>query len=443
MLSNHSPRAPRSLAWLACFLTLTGAAIALPQRGDVTWTRTGPSPDARSGGEAQSNRTAQAVHSLASTDQARSGARPTILLTGYWPPTNEAVRRFSQDPIKNPGGWAGSDWMGSGYDVVSYFPEFSNPNCSNCGKGFGDLEVDYQDTTSDFAVFTDLHKPIAIITFSRGGPQREWEVESNQFNLPNWVGDYVAPRQPTPAPPDATVSAHAVRLSALPMQEIVDAVAGSGLGLNAFICYTQGGGGFLSEFIAYLGVWYQSRNNDPSQPDWCIAAGHIHVGSQISWADTSSAVDVSLSTLVDYLDRVRGCPSIQPYCSGLPNSAGAGAQLSVVGSPSIAENEIRLLVQRVPDFTAALAFYGPTQVAATLGNGELCVGGPLARIPVPGTAGAVGGMQLPIDLTVAPLGAGPMALSAGSTWNFQAWYRDANTGAGSNTTNAVSITFCP
>ena len=56
--------------------------------------------------------------------------RPAILLTGYWPPSNEAVRPFSNNPVQNPGGWVGSDWEGRGYDVYSYFPEFSPPTCT-------------------------------------------------------------------------------------------------------------------------------------------------------------------------------------------------------------------------------------------------------------------------------------------------------------------------
>jgi hypothetical protein len=34
-------------------------------------------------------------------------------------------------------------------------------------------------------------------------------------------------------------------------------------------------------------------------------------------------------------------------------------------------------------------------------------------------------------------------LTAGSTWNFQYWFRDPNTGANFNLSNGHSITFCP
>ena len=33
-----------------------------------------------------------------------------ILLTGYWPPSNEAIRAFSQNHLLNPNGWIGDNW---------------------------------------------------------------------------------------------------------------------------------------------------------------------------------------------------------------------------------------------------------------------------------------------------------------------------------------------
>ena len=75
---------------------------------------------------------------------------PVILVTGFWPPTNEMIRHFSTSNTLNLEGWQGNDWEGRGYDIVSYFPEFENPDCDNCGTGYGNFEVDYQDTSNDF-----------------------------------------------------------------------------------------------------------------------------------------------------------------------------------------------------------------------------------------------------------------------------------------------------
>ncbi|MCA9298328.1 MAG: hypothetical protein KDA28_04640, partial [Phycisphaerales bacterium] len=102
-----------------------------------------------------------------------------ILLTGYWPPTNEMVRHFSTNPERNPDGWAGANWEGRGYHVYSYFPEFPN----GVGQGVGDLEVDYQDTSADFWPIAEAVAPTALITFSRGSFGRDWEIEFAQRNL--------------------------------------------------------------------------------------------------------------------------------------------------------------------------------------------------------------------------------------------------------------------
>ncbi len=230
--------------------------------------------------------------------------RPVIMLTGYWPPTNEALRRFSANPERNPQGWIGSNWEDRGYDVYSYFPEFNPPNCNNCGRGFGDLEVDYQDTSADWWEFVERHKPIAIITFSRGNPNLSWEVEMNQYNRSQWINDFLPPLQPTPVPPDASAPPGHLRLSKLPVQEIVDAINASGLGLNGYICFSGDGGGFLSEFIAYHGVWYQAINASPASPEWCVSAGHVHVGGQITWPVAGEAAQITLRTVMDHVDAI-------------------------------------------------------------------------------------------------------------------------------------------
>jgi len=237
--------------------------------------------------------------------------RPAIMLTGYWPPSNEAVRPFSNSPVQNPGGWIGSDWEGRGYDVYSYFPEFSPPTCTSCGAGTGDLMVDYQDTSTDFWALANAIQPIAIITFSRTGASLSWELESNQYNRTTWGNDYIAPVQPTRSPPDASVPAGTLRLSKLPMQDVVNAVTAAGLGLNSFICFAGSGGGFVSEFVAYHGVWYQSLHDSPTDPAWCIAAGHVHVGSGISWPVARTAAEVTLRTVIQHVDGVRAATVCQ------------------------------------------------------------------------------------------------------------------------------------
>ena len=56
-------------------------------------------------------------------------------------------------------------------------------------------------------------------------------------------------------------------------------------------------------------------------------------------------------------------------------------------------------------------------------------------------SGSTGSFSLALDLTAMADPANPVAVQPGDTWNFQAWYRDANPGPTSNFTDAVSVTF--
>ena len=292
---------------------------------------------------------------------------PTIMLTGYWPPSNEGVRKFSANPDLNPT-WEGANWEGRGYDVYSYFPDFDPDDCSSCGKGDGDLEVDYQDTSADFWPLADAIAPFGIITFSRGFPDLNWEVEMNQFNRTIWVGDYLRPFQPTPRPPDDSVDPGALRLSMLPVQEIVDAVNDADLGIDAFICYSGDGGGFLSEFIAYHGVWYQDLHRSPTDPAWCAAGGHIHVGGNIDWDTTELAVEVSLRALIEHLDAIKAETVCQPDLGyGGPGSV----TIEACGDELVAGGVADLLLSGAPADAPAYLFAGFTNQPTPFAGGTI------------------------------------------------------------------------
>jgi len=231
---------------------------------------------------------------------------PKILLCGYWPPTNESIRQFSRNPLLNPDGWLGENWEESGYDVVSYFPTFSPPDCSNCGQGNGDFEVDYQDTSEDWWNIVDSINPVAVITFSRGYIDYSWELEWQYFNSINWVSDYTAPYQPTPTPPDSLIPFNNARYSTLPMDSIVAAIDSANLGLNPYIDYNNGAGNFLSEFMGYQGVWYKAMMDSASLP--CYTAGHVHVGGLIDWETAHEAAKVTLREVIKVVDSFQELP---------------------------------------------------------------------------------------------------------------------------------------
>ena len=230
----------------------------------------------------------------------RTREEPTVLVTGFWPPTNEMIRHFSQSPDLNPNGWVGDNWEDRGYDVVGYFPEFENPDCSNCGIGYGDLEVDYQNTSEDFWTIVEEAQPIAVITFSRGNIDHSWELENNYYNRTNWYADYQTPLYPTPNPPDESVTNHFERNSNLPMEIIEDAVEDAGLGLNVWIDWQGHPGQFVSEFMGYHGVWYRDINQESE--NICHFAGHVHVGGLIDWDTAIEATNITVREVLNHLN---------------------------------------------------------------------------------------------------------------------------------------------
>ena len=227
---------------------------------------------------------------------------PVILVTGYWPPTNEMIRHFSQNFNLNPNGWEGENWENRGYDIISFFPEFDPPDCSNCGMGYGDLEVDYQYTTEDYWPIVNNFKPLGIITFSRGFNNMSWELEMNTYNRTNWINDYLSPYQPIPNPPDEESPINYHRVTALPIDQIKDAVNELDNGLDAYIDYEGHAGAFLSEFMGFHGIWYKDLHQyDDIDP--CFSAGHIHVGGQVPINIAKQGTEESIRVLINYLNQ--------------------------------------------------------------------------------------------------------------------------------------------
>ena len=229
-----------------------------------------------------------------------------ILLGGYWPPSNEGIRPFSRNSMLNPNGWIGENWEQRGFDIISYFPSFTDPDCESCGQGYGDLEVDYQDTSEDWWNIVDSINPIAIITFSRGYIDYSWELEWQYFNHYNWVADFTVPFIPTPCPPDSSLPPNSPRYSSLPMDQIIDKIEIANIGLDPYIDYTNGAGAYLSEFMGYHGVWKKAKMDSMHRP--CIVAGHVHVGGLIDWGTTRQAVEITLREVIEAINKYQNTP---------------------------------------------------------------------------------------------------------------------------------------
>jgi len=147
------------------------------------------------------------------------------------------------------------------------------------------------------------------------------------------------------------------------------------------------------------------------------------------------ALNVDVAVVADGVPS--GCDTAV-YCTAAANSVGAGASISVSGSTSVASNDLVLSAGPVPN-QPAIFFFGPNQIEVPFGNGFRCVGGAVKRLPV--VFGSANTITHPLDNAQAP---SVGSVIAGSTWNFQAWYRDPNAGGQNfNLSDAVRVDFCP
>ena len=133
------------------------------------------------------------------------------------------------------------------------------------------------------------------------------------------------------------------------------------------------------------------------------------------------------------------------YSVGAPNSPGPGPSIDHAGSTSVAYGSFALIGGGCPTNVNAFFLYGSTQVQVPLGDGFRCVGGTLLRLQPAQSTGASGTIVRPVDFGAPPANGGPGALTPGSTWNFQLYYRDpfGPGGTGANLSDAIAVTFCP
>ncbi|MEM6671895.1 MAG: hypothetical protein AAF726_03570 [Planctomycetota bacterium] len=129
------------------------------------------------------------------------------------------------------------------------------------------------------------------------------------------------------------------------------------------------------------------------------------------------------------------------------NSSGSSAVISAIGSTSVAANDVTVRASELP-FNAA-GYFLTSQVASFVVNpggsqGNLCLGGGIGRYAGNvQNSGLAREIELSIDVTSLPTPTGNVSASAGETWRFQAWFRDANPTATSNFSDAVAVTFVP
>lgn len=128
---------------------------------------------------------------------------------------------------------------------------------------------------------------------------------------------------------------------------------------------------------------------------------------------------------------------------GCLNSSGHGAVLGGLGSTSAGADDLRLFASQMPAGMPATFVMGTAAANPpfTFGGGMVCFGGTVLRYPAAQTS-ALG--TLTLEDPVAKSGG---LIVPGSTYHFQAWFRDSNAlapcGYSSNLSNGYAVAFTP
>ncbi|MEM8709859.1 MAG: hypothetical protein AAGG01_02820 [Planctomycetota bacterium] len=166
-------------------------------------------------------------------------------------------------------------------------------------------------------------------------------------------------------------------------------------------------------------------------------------------------IDIDVVTFSDAIAGVQVVPESSTnigvnYCGPANvNTTGNPAQIVGSGSVTTASNDVSLLCLNMPQQA-----FGMFLVSSSVGfvanpggsEGNLCLGGAIGRYVGPGqiqNSGQAGAISLAIDLTSVPQPSSTVAVQAGETWYWQAWFRDSTTGGAptSNTSDGLQIDF--
>jgi len=186
----------------------------------------------------------------------------------------------------------------------------------------------------------------------------------------------------------------------------------------------------------------------PASDMWHLAAAGFGASLFDGRMDDLQVYDAALGAddvrfLYDHPGVVLGdeCADPLSYCSTSPNSVGPGATMAWTGTARVSFNDLGLVALGLPPGQFGIFFYGPNAVDLPFGEGHLCIGGGVYRLPVV-LSDLLGIAIWELDVTAPPHESG--RIEAGATWRFQHWYRDpAGGGAGFNLSDGLEVTFCP
>jgi len=134
------------------------------------------------------------------------------------------------------------------------------------------------------------------------------------------------------------------------------------------------------------------------------------------------------------------------YCLAGANSvSNLGARMSASGSLSVFANDLHLSAGPVGPGQPGIFYYGPQQTMSVFGDGFRCVGGPAGTVVriFPFVLPDSGG-NLRYDVDNSLPNHAPQLGVAGTTWEFQAWYRDPAAGGTSfNLSDGLELSLRP
>ncbi|HVS08372.1 MAG TPA: hypothetical protein VMS76_00765 [Planctomycetota bacterium] len=151
----------------------------------------------------------------------------------------------------------------------------------------------------------------------------------------------------------------------------------------------------------------------------------------MSSSTVHSALAFSAMLVLGGLAPAQDAARPENYCFSVPYGASIGgtdcfakgAIMGWSGSVQVSMNDFTLVVSDALPGAKGMFLYGMEQQRLPFGNGYLCIAPPVHRLPGLVTVPDDGIATYPLDLSA---DANAM-FAAGTTWNFQFWYREERT----------------
>ena len=151
--------------------------------------------------------------------------------------------------------------------------------------------------------------------------------------------------------------------------------------------------------------------------------------------DGGTSVSVVMNALSD----------AESFCFAVPNSTGLGAHLSLVGTTSIAANNVSLRVVNGPANRPGLFLCGAKPGMIPFKGSFLCLESPLSRLDQALVFDGGGTVVKYVQLATERLGYPPLVVAPGTVLNFQFFYRDSRDPGWpmTNFSDGLRIVFTP